>query len=147
MNSTRHDGTENNRESCATSTATLGDDEAPITITHHDTDDAEKGGALSLGAVLGRVTTKQDEAADDMPRATNTVSSAPVHSVFTKNQKRFIVVMASWAGFFSPVSGTIYFPALNSLARDLHVSTTLINLTLTSYMVRFSLLCGGPNND
>lgn len=43
--------------------------------------------------------------------------------------------MASWAGFFSPVSANIYFPALNTLARDLHVSNTLINLTLTSYMI------------
>jgi hypothetical protein len=65
-----------------------------------------------------------------------TVSSAgPVHSVFTKNQKRFIVVMASFGGFFSPVSASIYFPVLNALAQDLGVTSTLINLTLTSYMV------------
>jgi multidrug resistance protein len=70
------------------------------------------------------------------PTTTNTSSLAgPVHSVFTTSQKRFIVFMASWAGFFSPVSGQIYFPALNSLAADLHVSNTLINLTLTSYMI------------
>lgn len=43
--------------------------------------------------------------------------------------------MASWAGFFSPVSANIYFPALETLARDLHVSNSLINLTLTSYMI------------
>lgn len=43
--------------------------------------------------------------------------------------------MASWAGFFSPVSGQIYFPALVPLATDLHVSNSLINLTLTSYMI------------
>lgn len=43
--------------------------------------------------------------------------------------------MASWAGFFSPVSATIYLPALNPLAEQLHVSNTLINLTLTSYMI------------
>lgn len=56
-------------------------------------------------------------------------------SVFTKRQKRFIVFMAAWAGFFSPVSSQIYYPALNSLSSDLSVSTSLINLTLTSYMV------------
>lgn len=56
-------------------------------------------------------------------------------SAFSTNQKRFIVFMASWAGFFSPVSANAYFPALNSLAADLHVSNTLINLTLTSYMI------------
>lgn len=57
------------------------------------------------------------------------------YSVFTRSQKRFIVFMASWAGFFSPVSSQIYFPALNTLAEDLNVSNSLINLTLTSYMV------------
>lgn len=58
------------------------------------------------------------------------------YSVFTSSQRRYIVFMASWAGFFSPVSSQIYFPALNTLARDLRVSNSLINLTLTSYMVR-----------
>ncbi|KAJ5569746.1 uncharacterized protein N7459_009176 [Penicillium hispanicum] len=57
------------------------------------------------------------------------------YSIFTVSQRRYIVFMASWAGFFSPVSSQIYFPALNTLARDLHVSNSLINLTLTSYMV------------
>ena len=62
-------------------------------------------------------------------------TAGPVHSVFTKNQKCFIVLMASFGGFFSPVSANIYFPALNALAQDLNVTSTLINLTLTSYMV------------
>ncbi|CAL5869590.1 uncharacterized protein PFLUO_LOCUS3820 [Penicillium psychrofluorescens] len=57
------------------------------------------------------------------------------YSVFTESQRRYIVFMASWAGFFSPVSSQIYFPALNTLAEDLHVTSSLINLTLTSYMI------------
>ncbi|KAL4805147.1 major facilitator superfamily domain-containing protein [Aspergillus unguis] len=65
---------------------------------------------------------------------TPTAESAP-YSVFTKAQKRFIVFSASWAGFFSPVSSQIYFPALNSIADDLGVTSALINLTLTSYMI------------
>ena len=58
-------------------------------------------------------------------------------SVFSLSKKRFIVFMASWAGFFSPVSSQIYYPALNSLTKDLSVSITLVNLTLTSYMVNY----------
>ena len=61
------------------------------------------------------------------------------YSVFTDSQRRYIVFMASWAGFFSPVSSQIYFPALNTLAKDLHVSNSLINLTLTSYMVSLGM--------
>ncbi|OJJ46662.1 hypothetical protein ASPZODRAFT_132759 [Penicilliopsis zonata CBS 506.65] len=57
------------------------------------------------------------------------------YSVFTAAQKQYIVFTASWAGFFSPVSTQIYYPALDTLAKDLHVSSSLINLTLTSFMI------------
>lgn len=70
-----------------------------------------------------------------LPRTITTTSTGRPFSVFTPRQKRFIVVMASWAGFFSPVSANIYLPALNPLAADLNVSNSLINLTLTSYMI------------
>ena len=62
-------------------------------------------------------------------------STGPPYSVFTTKEKRFIILLTATAGFFSPLSANIYFPALNSLAADLHVSETLINLTLTSYMI------------
>lgn len=87
---------------------------------------------------LERIPTSPDLAAEEIPIEPTTTSASaggPVHSVFSSRQKGFIVFMASWAGFFSPVSGQIYFPALNALATDLHVSNSLINLTLTSYMV------------
>ncbi|KAE8380248.1 major facilitator superfamily domain-containing protein [Aspergillus bertholletiae] len=57
------------------------------------------------------------------------------YSAFSKAQKRYIVFCTSWAGFFSPTSSQIYYPALNTLAYDLHVSSGLINLTLMSYMI------------
>ncbi|KNG89189.1 putative MFS transporter [Aspergillus nomiae NRRL 13137] len=62
-------------------------------------------------------------------------ASEVVYSAFSKAQKRYIVFCTSWAGFFSPVSSQIYYPALNTLAHDLHVSSGLINLTLMSYMI------------
>ena len=61
--------------------------------------------------------------------------SEPLFSVFTLPQKRYIVFMASFGGFFSPLSANIYLPALNALSTDLHVSNSIINLTLTSYMI------------
>lgn len=87
---------------------------------------------------LQRSQTARDDMNQDVPIepiATTASGAMPIYSVFSRNQKRFIVFMAAWAGFFSPVSGNIYFPALNPLAQDLNVSNTLINLTLTSYMV------------
>ncbi|KAJ9656137.1 hypothetical protein H2198_005193 [Neophaeococcomyces mojaviensis] len=84
----------------------------------------------------GRPTPSSGEVAPaPLQRIATSASVGPPFSVFSKNQKRFIVFMASWAGFFSPVSSNIYFPALNALAEDLNVSDTLINLTLTSYMI------------
>ncbi|KAK5046169.1 hypothetical protein LTR84_008626 [Exophiala bonariae] len=87
---------------------------------------------------LQRAQTAGEDSSDSIPvepLATMASAATPIYSVFTKHQKRFIVFMAAWAGFFSPVSGNIYFPALNPLAKDLNVSNTLINLTLTSYMI------------
>lgn len=80
--------------------------------------------------------TSLEKSPDVEPTRTN--ESQGPYSIFTKSQKRYIVFSASWAGFFSPVSSQIYFPALNSIADDLGVTSALINLTLTSYMVGFS---------
>jgi MFS family permease len=63
------------------------------------------------------------------------VPSGPVYSAFSKNQKRYIILVVTLAAFISPTSANIYFPALNPLAAELAVSNTLINLTLTSYMI------------
>lgn len=63
------------------------------------------------------------------------VVSGPAYSIFTQAQKRWIVFMVTYASFLSPASANIYFPALNPLSQELGVSTVLINLTLTSYMI------------
>ena len=74
-----------------------------------------------------------DKVQPDMEQAQNT-QEAP-YSVFTKPEKRWIIFIISMAGFFSPLSANIYFPAVNYLARDLDVSLGLINLTITAYLV------------
>lgn len=76
-----------------------------------------------------------DGATGDLEAVRRTSTGRPVHSAFSKRQKQYIVFMTAWAGFFSPLSANIYFPALNTLAADLKVSNELINLTLTSYMI------------
>ncbi|KAF2472723.1 MFS multidrug transporter-like protein [Lindgomyces ingoldianus] len=65
-----------------------------------------------------------DNNADDKP-----------YSVFTHNEKRIIVLCAGLSQFFSPISGQIYFPSLNAIAADLHVSNSLVNLTITTYLI------------
>jgi hypothetical protein len=43
-------------------------------------------------------------------------------SVWTLTEKKLIIFTASLATFFSPISGQIYFPALDAIAADLNVS-------------------------
>ncbi|RMZ75321.1 hypothetical protein DV737_g5360, partial [Chaetothyriales sp. CBS 132003] len=54
------------------------------------------------------------------------------YSGFTVPQKRAIALAASAAAFFSPLTGSIYFPALTTIANDLGVSAAKINLTFGS---------------
>ncbi|GKZ31050.1 hypothetical protein AbraIFM66950_011016 [Aspergillus brasiliensis] len=56
-------------------------------------------------------------------------------SVFTVNQKRAMVATGSLASFFSPLSSSIYFPAMDTIAAALNVSTSKINLTVTTYLI------------
>ena len=58
-----------------------------------------------------------------------------VFSVFTVNQKRAMVATGSMASFFSPLSSSIYFPAMDTIAAALNVSTSKIDLTVTTYLV------------
>jgi hypothetical protein len=71
-----------------------------------------------------------DSNATEEPILLVNVSDEP-HSIYTTPQKRIIILTASVAAFFSPLSANIYLPALNTLAHDLHVSNTLITLTVS----------------
>lgn len=65
-------------------------------------------------------------------------NSEPPFSTFTHTQK--IVLTISFIGLLSPLSASIYFPAIGTLANDLHVSVTDINLTVTTYLVSRCLI-------
>ena len=64
-------------------------------------------------------------------------STGPPYSIFTPTQKKIIVVVAAFGAVFSPMSTTIYLPALNTIAKDLNVSDSQINLTITTFLVCF----------
>ena len=67
------------------------------------------------------------------------VTTSEVYSIFTVNQKRAIILTGSLASFFSPLSSSIYYPSLPTIALDLDVSNSQINLTVTTYLVGLSL--------
>ncbi|CZR61602.1 related to MFS transporter [Phialocephala subalpina] len=59
----------------------------------------------------------------------------PPYTTFSESEKIFTVIIASFAALISPISGSIYYPALNPLAADLRVEVSTINLTITVYMI------------
>lgn len=61
--------------------------------------------------------------------------SKDIYSVFTVPQKRAIILTGSFIAWFSPMTGSIYFPALNQIARDLSISSAKVNITVTTYLV------------
>lgn len=77
---------------------------------------------------------RKSERKEDIELQTLQATEIP-HSIFTKPQKLFICLLASFAGMFSTLCSYIYYPALVPIARDLSVSVSLINLTITSYLI------------
>jgi MFS family permease len=57
------------------------------------------------------------------------------YSVFTVGQKRAIIFAGSFAAWFSPMTGSIYFPALNQIGADLGVSDSAMSVTVTTYLI------------
>lgn len=70
-----------------------------------------------------------------VPASEKPVTEIADFSVYTTNQKRAIIFTASLAGFYSPLSGSIYYPALDTIAKSLNVTNSAVNLTVTTYMV------------
>ncbi|TRX93526.1 hypothetical protein FHL15_005498 [Xylaria flabelliformis] len=73
--------------------------------------------------------------ADTEPPSEIPAAEGKKYSIFTTLEKRCIVFAAAAGAFFSPLSAQIYFPALDALSRDLNISITEVNLTVTTYMI------------
>lgn len=56
-------------------------------------------------------------------------------SDFPTRRKHWIIFLAGFAALFSPLSSSIYYPAITTLSHSFSVSIEMINLTITSYMV------------
>ncbi|CAJ2506422.1 Uu.00g005520.m01.CDS01 [Anthostomella pinea] len=74
----------------------------------------------------GRTKQEQDGAA---------ASDEAPYTVLTLNQKRLMLLSASFIGVISPLTGSVYLPALNDISKDLGVSISLVNLTITTYQI------------
>ncbi|GAA5814050.1 hypothetical protein MFLAVUS_007540 [Mucor flavus] len=57
------------------------------------------------------------------------------YTIFTKPQIFRILTIASLTSMISPLTASIYLPALNQIESSLGVSTAKVNLTITAYMI------------
>ncbi|KAH9988769.1 major facilitator superfamily domain-containing protein [Xylariaceae sp. FL0662B] len=120
------------------------DDQPPPPATIENEKEDDKMQMSSEKPADGQVDSRDDQNAalqrdrpteNAQPSQNRENDNDAAHTIFNPWEKRFIVFMASLAGFFSPISANIYFPALNSLTEEYRVSSTLINLTVTLYMI------------
>lgn len=71
----------------------------------------------------------------DPEAALTRLPSGPAYTTFPPSTRKWIVTMITLAGFISPMTANIYFPVLDAVSRDLSISLSKANLTLTTYMV------------
>ncbi|KAI1360859.1 chloramphenicol resistance protein [Xylaria arbuscula] len=118
-------------------TSTTGDSHPPAAeVREHE--DQITDSDLEIQEDIETSSHSQDEDQDEQRDLENTlsrVSSGPPYTVFSQRMKWWIVGMNSISAFISPITGNIYFPALPTLASDLGVGLSQINLTLTTYMI------------
>lgn len=69
------------------------------------------------------------------PQKQAQTSSSEPYTIFTTAQKTLMVTIVSFAATLSGFASNIYFPALPQVASDLSVSSTLVNLTVTCYLI------------
>lgn len=63
----------------------------------------------------------------------------PVHCALPESQRSTLLALASFAAAISPASTTTYYPAVIELARDLNLSITRINLSISVYQVSYHI--------
>ncbi|KAL6720624.1 Dityrosine transporter 1 [Lecanora helva] len=61
-------------------------------------------------------------------------ANKPPYTAFTPGRRRFILGIVTAAGFFGPLAGGIYLPALPALQKAFHTSATAINATVSVFM-------------
>lgn len=116
-------------------------------------DDEEQRGSSRGQETLASLDSQSEDAKSTSDSQTAEVSSAPptakgddgggpgggdalsLRNTMSPQYKWNIVIFVSLAGTFSPLSSNIYFPAIDTISHDLGVSTSLVALTVTVYMV------------
>lgn len=101
-------------------------------------EEAAGGKDYDTGSTTARNSEQHDEKTDkpEVAEEQQAVDNPePPYSVFPKKQRVAIILVVAFSGLFSPLTSAIYLPALNDIATDLGVKTSLVNLTITTYQI------------
>lgn len=63
----------------------------------------------------------------------------PPYTTYTPSRQLSIVLIVTIAGFFSPLCGAVYLPSLILFTKIFHTTGTVINATVSVYMVVFAI--------
>ncbi|CAF0857662.1 unnamed protein product [Adineta ricciae] len=83
--------------------------------------------------------------ASDTPTVIDDKSFISIYDVRSNRRRLFILIMIAFSSLILPFCDTVYLPALAQLEHDLKTSTTLVDYTISSYLVTcgsFGLLWG-----
>lgn len=80
-------------------------------------------------------TAERAKSGQDPEKQTISAGADTPYCILPERQKTFLMLLCSFAAMISPMSTSIYLPALNSVGSDLGVSTNQMNLSITVYMV------------
>lgn len=56
-------------------------------------------------------------------------------SIWSPKQRKLIILTASFASLLSPLSSQIYLPSLDTIANDLDVTNSEVNLSITTFLI------------
>lgn len=98
-------------------------------------------------------TEKDAEKANHEQTVESTPSAKPPYCALSSRRRAFVLTIVTVAGFFGPLAGNIYLPALPVLQRAFGVGETAMNATVSSFMVVFAFavcdwrISHGSNSD
>lgn len=98
----------------------------------HEEPKPNEGGHFNLSTAKDVECIQEQE---DSSIETPTEKPDPLYCVLSERAKILTICTCSMVIFLGPISASIYLPALGSMAGDLNVSISKINLTITAYKV------------
>ncbi|KAI7900288.1 major facilitator superfamily domain-containing protein [Cokeromyces recurvatus] len=101
----------------------------------HATETKGNQKALSITITTEQATLEADGIESNDPVIEEDVLKEEPYTVFTPSQLIRFLMICALTGMISPLTASIYMPALNQVQQDLQTTTEHVNLTITVYMI------------